>query len=85
MERFNRTMPPSTVIPELAYEDVGEAIAWLSDKFGFTVRWRAGDHRAQLWLNGGTVVVTEPRTWRPRRGAAHPARRFTHRAAGPPR
>jgi uncharacterized glyoxalase superfamily protein PhnB len=30
--------------------------------FGFQVRWQAGDHRAQLWLNGGTVVITEPRT-----------------------
>jgi len=59
---FSRTMPPSTVIPELVYEDVAEAIAWLCDKFAFQVRWQAGDHRAQLWLNGGTVVVTEPRT-----------------------
>ena len=55
-------MPPSTVIPILVYDDVGEAIVWLCDKFGFQVRWQAGDHRAQLWLNGGTVVVTEPRT-----------------------
>jgi PhnB protein len=55
-------MPPSTVIPELVYDDVGEAVAWLCDRFGFQVRWQAGDHRAQLWLNGGTVVVTEGRT-----------------------
>lgn len=59
---FNRTMPPSTVIPQLVYESVGEAIGWLCDKFGFQVRWQAGDHRAQLSLNGGTVVITEPRT-----------------------
>ncbi len=59
---FNRTMPPSTVIPVLVYEDVEEAIGWLCDKFGFEVRWQVGDHRAQLWLNGGTVVITEPRT-----------------------
>jgi len=58
---FNRTMPSSTVIPELVYEDVGEAVGWLCDKFGLQVRWQAGDHRAQLWLNGGTVVVTAPR------------------------
>ena len=57
---FNQTMPPSTVIPELVYEDIGKAISWLCDRFGFQVRWQAGDHRAQLWLNGGTVVVTEP-------------------------
>ena len=55
-------MPPSTVLPELVYEDVGEAVVWLCDTFGVQVRWQAGDHRAQLWLNGGTVVVTEPRT-----------------------
>ena len=55
-------MPPSVVIPQLVYEDVGEAIEWLCDKFGFTERWRAGDHRAQLSIGGGTIVVTEPRT-----------------------
>jgi PhnB protein len=58
----NRTMPMCTVIPELVYEDVGEAIDWLCDKLGFAVRWRAGDHRAQLSFAGGTVAITEPRT-----------------------
>ena len=46
----------------LRYEDVGEAIDWLCDKFGFTERWRAGDHRAQLSFGEGTIAVTEPRT-----------------------
>lgn len=55
-------MPPSVVIPQLVYEDVGEVIEWLCDKFGFIERWRAGDHRAQLSIGGGTIVVTEPRT-----------------------
>ena len=58
----NRTMPSSTVIPQLVYDDVGEAIEWLCDRFGFVERWRAGDHRAQLAVGEGTVVVTEPRT-----------------------
>lgn len=58
----NRTMPPCTVIPELVYDDVAEAIDWLCDAFGFTERWRAGDHRAQLSFEGGTIAVTEPRT-----------------------
>jgi uncharacterized glyoxalase superfamily protein PhnB len=58
----NRTMPPSTVIPELTYDDVTEAIEWLCEKFGFVERWRAGDHRAQLSIGNGTVAITEPRT-----------------------
>lgn len=61
-------MPPSTVIPELVYEDVTEAVGWLCDTFGFQVRWQAGDHRAQLWLTGGSVVVTEPPGSGPRPG-----------------
>jgi uncharacterized glyoxalase superfamily protein PhnB len=57
-------MPPCTVIPELVYEDVGEAIDWLCDRFGFTERWRAGNHRAQLAVGDGAIVVAEP--WGPR-------------------
>jgi uncharacterized glyoxalase superfamily protein PhnB len=55
-------MPPCTVIPELAYDDVGEAIDWLCKKFGFTERWRVGDHRAQLAFGDGAIVVAEQRT-----------------------
>jgi uncharacterized glyoxalase superfamily protein PhnB len=52
-------MPASTVIPVLGYEDVGEAIAWLCGAFGFTERWRAGSHRAQLAVGDGAVALTE--------------------------
>ncbi len=55
-------MPSCTVIPELVYDDVPEAIDWLCDKFGFVERWRVGDHRAQLSFGTCTVVITEPRT-----------------------
>ena len=58
----NRTMPPCTVIPELVYDDVTEAIGWLCDTFGLTERWRVGDHRAQLSIGRCTVAITEPRT-----------------------
>ena len=57
----NRSMPACTVIPELVYEDVGEAVAWLCETFGFVVRWRAGSHRAQLALGDGAIVVAEQR------------------------
>ena len=55
----NRSVPPVTVVPELLYEDVEAAIAWLRAAFGFSVRWQAGDHRAQLWVGEGAVVVRD--------------------------
>jgi len=55
----NRSVPPSTVTPELVYEDVEAAVAWLCDAFGFAVRWQAGDHRAQLWAADGAVVIRD--------------------------
>jgi uncharacterized glyoxalase superfamily protein PhnB len=56
----NRSMLPSPVIPELAYRDVGEAVAWLCAAFGFRERLRIGDHRAQLTVpGGGSLVVTD--------------------------
>jgi uncharacterized glyoxalase superfamily protein PhnB len=57
----NRSMPAVTVIPVLVYEDVAEAVEWLCDTFGFAERLRAGDHRAQLSIGDGAIVVTERR------------------------
>jgi uncharacterized glyoxalase superfamily protein PhnB len=53
----NRSMPPCTIIPVLGYFNIAEAIDWLSKNFGFTERWRAGSHRAQLSFNGGTIAI----------------------------
>jgi uncharacterized glyoxalase superfamily protein PhnB len=50
-------MPASTVIPVLGYPDVAGAAAWLCDAFGFSVRLRIGDHRVQLNVGDGAVVV----------------------------
>lgn len=58
----NRTVPPCTIIPELVYPDVAEAVEWLCETSGFVERWRAGTHRAQLAFGDGAVVVTEQRT-----------------------
>lgn len=55
--RANRSMPEAQVIPELAYPDVGAAIKWLCSAFGFSVRLRIGDHRAQLAYGSGAVIV----------------------------
>ena len=53
-------MPSSVVVPELAYPDIGNAIHWLCNAFGFTLRIRMGDHRAQLNVGyGGAIVLIE--------------------------
>jgi len=50
-------MPSSTVIAVLAYPDVAAAIEWLCRCFGLEERLRIGNHRAQLAIGTGAVVV----------------------------
>jgi uncharacterized glyoxalase superfamily protein PhnB len=55
----NRSVPRATVIPTLAVRDVVAATDWLCSAFGFRVRLRIGDHRAQLVFGDGAVILTE--------------------------
>ena len=55
-------MPGCTVIPELPYPDISEAIQWLTAAFGFTLRLQIADHRAQMNVGDGAVVLTEAPT-----------------------
>jgi uncharacterized glyoxalase superfamily protein PhnB len=57
----NRSIPRATVIPVLAYPDVNLAAAWLCNAFGFSVRLRIGDHRIQLNVGDGAVILREMR------------------------
>jgi len=68
----NRSIPTCTVIPEIAYPDVAEAITWLCDTFGFTLRVRIANHRAQLNVGDGAVVVKEQPSDQARPGASTP-------------
>lgn len=54
----NRSMPACTIIPVLAYPDVEKASHWLCEAFGFELRLKIGNHRAQLGFGGGAIVVT---------------------------
>lgn len=59
------------MIPVLIYADVREAVAWLSAAFGFLERVRIGeDHRSQLAVGDGAVIVADVRDERrpPRAG-----------------
>jgi uncharacterized glyoxalase superfamily protein PhnB len=54
----NRSAPPATVTPVLAYPDVRAAVEWLAAAFGFEERVRIGDsHRAQLRVGSDAAIV----------------------------
>jgi uncharacterized glyoxalase superfamily protein PhnB len=55
----NRSIPEATAIPELAYPDVKEAVAWLCRAFGLRERLRIGDHRVQLLYGSGAMVAID--------------------------
>jgi uncharacterized glyoxalase superfamily protein PhnB len=54
----NRSIPTPTVIPVLIYPDVREAVAWLTEAFGFEERLQIGEaHRSQMNVPGGGAVI----------------------------
>jgi uncharacterized glyoxalase superfamily protein PhnB len=58
----NRSIPAATVIPVLIYPDVREAVAWLSEAFGFAERVQIGeDHRSQMRVGDGAVIIGDVR------------------------
>jgi hypothetical protein len=38
---INRTTGSASIVPELVYPDVAQAVDWLCGTFGFTEAWRA--------------------------------------------
>ena len=56
--KVNRSIPHAIVIPVLIYPDVREAVAWLTEAFGFEERLQIGDnHRSQMKVPGGGAVI----------------------------
>jgi uncharacterized glyoxalase superfamily protein PhnB len=55
----NRSVPEATVIPELPYPNVREAVDWLCNAFDFRERLQIGEHRAQLVYEGGAVIAIQ--------------------------
>ena len=47
---ISRTTGSASVVPELVYPDVDQAVVWLRDTFGFIELWRAGA-TAPGWLS----------------------------------
>jgi len=55
----NRSAPPFAVMPVLGYPDVPAAVEWLQRAFGLVEHVRIGDHRAQLGLGDGALIVAD--------------------------
>ena len=63
--RPNRSIPSAAVIPVLVYPDVREAVAWLTEAFGFAERLRIGEnHRSQLSFGDAALIVADVRNER---------------------
>ena len=57
--RYNRSVPPCSVIPVLVYPDPNVAAEWLGKAFGFTVRLRIANHRIQMRAGDGCFTIAE--------------------------
>lgn len=57
--RYNRSVPPCHVIPNLYYPDPGAAAEWLGKAFGFTTRLRIANHRIQMRAGEGCFTIAE--------------------------
>lgn len=56
---ISRTTGSASVVPELVYPDVDQAVVWLCDTFGFTELWRVGGHRARLAFGNGVIILAD--------------------------
>jgi len=66
----NRSVPTDIVLPHVTYQDLSEAIAWLTRVFGFTERYHYGDpiSGAQVYLGKAFIMLDKAET-----GEASPA------------
>lgn len=53
----NRSMPSDILIPVIGYPSVADAVAWLTDAFGFELRWQVAAHRAQVGVGSNAAIA----------------------------
>ena len=68
---ISRTTGSASVAPELVYANVGEAVDWLCEAFGFIELWRADGHRARVAFGNGTVILADAERDTSEIGRAH--------------
>ncbi len=67
----NRSVPSDTILPHIVYQNVDEAIAWLSRTFGFSEHYRYGNPTsgAQMHLGNAWIMLRKAEE-----GSASPAK-----------
>ena len=65
----NRSVPADTVLPHITYQNVAEALAWLTKAFGFTEHYRYGEpggpvQGAQIHLGDAWIMLNSARAGR---------------------
>jgi uncharacterized glyoxalase superfamily protein PhnB len=55
----NRSVPTDVVLPHIVYQNLADAIAWLTKAFGFTEHYRYGEplSGAQMYLGKAWIMV----------------------------
>lgn len=63
MTSKNRSVPVDTLLPHVSYQNLGEAIVWLSKAFAFAEYYRYGDgpSGAQIWAGKAAIQVRQAR------------------------
>ena len=69
----NRSVPTDTLLPHVTYQNVAEALAWLTKTFGFVEHYRYGEvdgriSGAQVFLGNAYIMLHSERP-----GSASPA------------
>jgi uncharacterized glyoxalase superfamily protein PhnB len=61
MTSNNRSVPVDTVLPHVIYQNLAEAIAWLTKAFDFREYYRYGDGPSggQMWAGKAAIQVRQ--------------------------
>jgi len=61
MASKNRSVPVDTVLPHISYQNLGDAIAWLTTAFGFQEHYRYGEGPSggQMWAGKAAIQVRQ--------------------------
>jgi len=76
-------VPTDTVLPHLIYENVSDALAWLTSAFGFTEHLRYGEtggpvQGGQMYLGGALIMLASARPgWASPRRVGHGTQSLT--------